>query len=113
MFWEICEIYILYLYGKSTGVVPFSALHGLIGKELNISFLVNLVDATLDEKLEECFHYCPVLLENVPTIFVSLGKDGVLVSQRDSNEITMKHYPAAPNNLLPVSVANASGAGDR
>ena len=75
--------------------------------------LLNLVDATLDEKLEECFHYCPVLLENVQTIFVSLGKDGVLVGQRDSSEVTMKHYSAAPDHLLPVSVANSSGAGDR
>ena len=75
--------------------------------------MVVLIDATLDEKLEECFHYCPVLLENVPTIFVSLGKDGVLVGQRDISDITMKHYPAAPDHLLPVSVVNASGAGDR
>lgn len=70
------------------------------------------LDATLDEKLEECFNYCPVLLENIPNIFISLGKDGVLVGQRNSNEITLKHYPSAPDHLLPVSVASASGAGD-
>lgn len=72
-----------------------------------------LLDCSLDTKLEECFHYCPVLLENIPTIFISLGKDGVLVGQRQNNDITMKHYPAVPDSLLPVTVASASGAGDR
>ena len=70
-------------------------------------------DVSLDDKLEECFCYCPVLLENVSTVFVSLGKDGVLVSQRDGNRMSMKHYAAVPDHLAPVTVVNASGAGDR
>ena len=46
-------------------------------------------------------------------MFVSLGKDGVLVGQRQGNDITMKHYAEVPDSLLPVTVNNASGAGDR
>jgi len=75
--------------------------------------LADILDATLHEKLKECFQYCPVILENVPTIFVSLGKDGILVGQREDNKNTFKHYPAAPDHLLPVSVTSTSGAGDR
>ena len=78
-----------------------------------ISDILTVADLSLEDKLEECFCYCPVLLENISTVFVSLGKDGVLVGQRDNNMINMEHYAAAPDHLVPVSVVNASGAGDR
>ena len=75
--------------------------------------MVLSLDCTLNEKLDECFHYCPVILENISTLFVSLGKHGMLVGQRQSNEVSLKHYPAAPDYLLPVNVISTSGAGDR
>jgi len=67
----------------------------------------------LDEKLDECMRYCPVLLDNVPMVFVSLGKHGVMVGQREHGILTFKHYPAGPDHVLPVKVISASGAGDR
>ena len=76
-------------------------------------FITSFSDAVLDEKLDECMKYCPVLLDNVPTVFVSLGKHGVMVGQREHSTLTFKHYPAGPDHLLPVKVTSASGAGDR
>ncbi len=55
------------------------------------------------------------LLAHIPTIAVSLGRDGVLYcsKEEDAAEIECLHYPAASMDKLPVSVLSVSGAGDR
>ncbi|XP_065898187.1 uncharacterized protein [Dysidea avara] len=86
-----------------------SIYHAITGSNVKAT---STTDAVLDEKLDECMKYCPVLLDNVPTVFVSLGKHGVMVGQREHSTLTFKHYPAGPDHLLPVKVTSASGAGD-
>lgn len=67
-----------------------------------------------EEKFSECIELVKPLLAYIPTIIVSLGKDGVLYcsKQGDGKEKCL-HYPAADASLLPANVLSVSGAGDR
>ena len=81
--------------------LPPSLRHFLLPSELS-----------LEDKLSECIQLTPPLLEHIPNIVVSLGKDGVLfATQQKSDELF--YYPAAADHLLPARVLSVTGAGDR
>ena len=66
----------------------------------------------LEDKLSECMQLVPSLLEHIPNIVVSLGKDGVFYASQQMNGRFL-HHPAAVQQLLPATVLSVTGAGDR
>ena len=70
-------------------------------------------ELSVEAKLEESKALCSVLSNHVPDIFVKLGKDGVLYASRRQGGVHFLHYPPASPHLLPVSVVNVTGCGDR
>ena len=70
-------------------------------------------DLTLQQKLAECRALVPALLEKVPHVLVTLGKDGVLWGSRDQgNQEKMLHFSTLGRPVHAPTV-NVSGAGDR
>ncbi len=71
-------------------------------------------DLTVEEKLQECLSLLPSLLSHVPNVLVSLGPHGLVYGRwEEGGEAELLHYPPASPHLLPVDVANVTGAGDR
>lgn len=70
-------------------------------------------ELSVEAKLEESKALCSVLSNHVPDIFVKLGKDGVLYASKRQGGVHFLHYPPASPHLLPVSVVNVTGCGDR
>ena len=77
---------------------------------------------SLREKLDECSVLLKPVMTKIPSLAVSLGKDGVLCCQsppsthtpdQDKEKTQSLHYLAAAKDKLPLSVLSASGAGDR
>ena len=75
--------------------------------------IIDYSELAAEAKFEECRALCPVLSNYVPHIFVKLGKDGVFYASRGQGRVHFLHYPPASPHLLPVSVVNVTGCGDR
>ena len=71
-------------------------------------------ELSTEEKFSECKRYCAPLVQHIPHLLVTLGRDGVVHSHRGASGGTLfHHYPPASAQLLPVDAINTTGAGDR
>ena len=80
---------------------------------LNFSLSQHNADLTVEEKLTECGELIPRLLDHVPHVLASLGRDGVVWGERrEGGETNLSHFTTFGRHAhtKPVSV---SGAGDR
>ena len=80
---------------------------------LNFSLSQHNADLTVEEKLTECGELIPRLLDHVPHVLASLGRDGVVWGERrEGGETNLSHFTTfgRHSHTKPVSV---SGAGDR
>ena len=66
---------------------------------------------TKEEKINIALTHSRVLLQHIPHLFVTLGQHGLLYMNRDTQEAFL--YPPAPPDMLPITVVNVTGAGDK
>ena len=78
----------------------------------SLSPFPSLSDLSLQQKLSECSVLVPGLLDNVPHVLATLGRDGVVWGRKEGGRYAMSHFSTMghPIHNQPVSV---SGAGDR
>jgi sugar/nucleoside kinase (ribokinase family) len=95
----------------SPNLAELRSIHGCLVDSLPPT-KPHITDLTVEEKLTECGELIPSLLDHVPHVLASLGRDGVVWGERrEGGESKLSHFTACGrhSHTQPVSV---SGAGD-
>ena len=73
--------------------------------------LSNQISGVPTDQVYQVLTFARPLLADIPHLFVTLGKDGLLYISREAGQA--KLYATAPPGLLKMEIASVSGAGDR